>query len=150
MSEHRERVLDQAKKLVDLGIVQRAFPARLGGQDDPGGNLAGFEEMAVRDPSLQIKGGVQWGLFGAALLRLGTEQHHDRCLPGAMDRGVPGAAAITTLAHGSDVAASGTTATYDPGAEESVIHTPFRGASKEFLGNAAVHRVAAGVFPQLI
>src|SRR5690625_1140906 len=150
MAEHRERVLAQAKKLVDLGIVQRAFPERLGGQDDPGGNLAGFEEMAVGDPSLQIKGGVQWGLFGAAILHLGTEAHHDRFLPGAMDLSVPGAFAMTEIGHGSDVAAIGTTATYDPDAEEFVIHTPFRGAWKEFLGNAAVHGVAAVVFAQLI
>ncbi|WP_022916982.1 acyl-CoA dehydrogenase [Ruania albidiflava] len=150
MAEHRERVLAQAKKLVDLGIVQRAFPERLGGQDDPGGNLAGFEEMAVGDPSLQIKGGVQWGLFGAAILHLGTEQHHDRFLPGAMDLSVPGAFAMTEIGHGSDVAAIGTTATYDPDTEEFVIHTPFRGAWKEFLGNAAVHGVAAVVFAQLI
>src|SRR5699024_10904443 len=79
--EHRERVLRQAKKLVELGIVLRAFPERLGGGDDPGGNLAGFEELAVADPSLQIKSGVQWGLFGAAILHLGTEKHHDRFLP---------------------------------------------------------------------
>src|SRR5699024_4278368 len=52
-SEHRERVLRQAKKLVELDIVNRAFPERLGGHDDPGGNLAGFEELAVADPSLR-------------------------------------------------------------------------------------------------
>lgn len=150
LAEYRERVLGQAKKLVELGIVQRAFPERLGGQDDPGGNLAGFEEIAVGDPSLQIKGGVQWGLFGAAILHLGTEVHHDAFLPGAMDLSVPGCFAMTEIGHGSDVAALGTTATYDPQTEEFVIHTPVRGAWKEFIGNAGQHGVAAVVFAQLI
>ena len=36
-------------------------------------NIAGFEELVVADPSLQIKSGVQWGLFGSAILQLGTE-----------------------------------------------------------------------------
>ncbi len=52
--------------------------------------------------------------------------------------------------HGSDVSAIGTTATYDPEAEEFVIHTPFRGAWKDYLGNAALHGKAATVFAQLI
>ena len=150
LTDYRERVLAQAKKLVEMGVVQRAFPERLGGSDDPGGNLAGFEEMAIADPSLQIKGGVQWGLFGAAILHLGTEAHHDELLPGAMDLTVPGCFAMTEIGHGSDVASIGTTATYDPETEEFVVHTPFRGAWKEYIGNAGQHGVAAVVFAQLI
>src|SRR5699024_11465860 len=87
-------------------------------------------------------------LFGAAILHLGTDRHHDELLPGAMDLSVPGAFAMTEIGHGSDVAAIGTTATYDPDAEEFVIHTPFRGAWKEFLGNAAVHGRSEEVFAQ--
>ncbi|WP_159621614.1 acyl-CoA dehydrogenase [Ruania rhizosphaerae] len=150
VAEHRARVLEQSRYLVELEVVNRAFPERLGGYDDPGGNIAGFEELAVADPSLQIKGGVQWGLFGAAILHLGTEDHHDRLLPGAMDLTVPGCFAMTETGHGSDVAAIGTTATYDPQAEEFEIHTPFRGAWKDYIGNAADHGTAAVVFAQLI
>ena len=57
--------------------MHRAFPASFGGADDHGGNIAGFEELVTADPSLQIKSGVQWGLFGSAVLHLGTEEHHD-------------------------------------------------------------------------
>ena len=153
MAEHRERVLEQMRLLAhedEKHQVWLAFPERLGGGDSPGANLAGFEELVVADPSLQIKAGVQWGLFASAILHLGTPEQQDRLLPGAMDLSVPGAFAMTEIGHGSDVASVGTTATYDPETEEFVIHTPFRAAWKEFLGNAAVHATAATVFAQLI
>ncbi|GAB3598328.1 acyl-CoA dehydrogenase family protein [Microbacterium tumbae] len=148
--EHRERVLSQLHLLVENKAVHRAFPKRLGGEENNGANIAGFEELVVADPSLQIKSGVQWGLFGSAVLQLGTAEHHDRWLPGIMSLDIPGAFAMTEIGHGSDVAAVGTTATYDPETEEFVIHTPFRAATKEYLGNAALHGVAATVFAQLI
>lgn len=150
MAEHRERVLRQLKRLVESGAVHKAFPKELGGENDQGGNIAAFEELVLADPSLQIKSGVQWGLFGAAVLHLGTKPHHEKFLPGIMSLEVPGAFAMTETGHGSDVAAIGTTATYDPETEEFVIHTPFRGAWKDYLGNAALHGIAAVVFAQLV
>jgi acyl-CoA oxidase len=152
MAEHRERTFEQLGRLAREGEHQvwLAFPERLGGGDAPGANLAGFEELTVADPSLQIKAGVQWGLFASAILHLGTPEQQDRWLPGAMDLSVPGAFAMTETGHGSDVAAIGTTATYDPQTEEFVIRTPFRAAWKDYLGNAAVHATAATVFAQLV
>ncbi|MCK8609240.1 acyl-CoA dehydrogenase [Agromyces sp. C10] len=150
MAEHRERVLGQLKLLVDSGAIAKAFPKELGGEDDHGGNIAAFEELVLADPSLQIKSGVQWGLFGAAVLHLGTRPHHEKYLPGIMSLEVPGAFAMTETGHGSDVASIGTTATYDPETQEFVLHTPFRGAWKDYLGNAALHGIAAVVFAQLI
>lgn len=150
MDEHRERVLSQLHVLTNERAVQRAFPAEFGGNDDHGGSLAAFEELVAADPSLQIKAGVQWGLFGGAVLHLGTEEHHKKWLPGILDFSVPGAFAMTEIGHGSDVANVATTATYDPQTEEFVIHTPFKAAWKEFLGNAALHGKDATVFAQLI
>ena len=150
MAEHRERVLDQIRILAAEGDVLRAFPTALGGADDPGGSIARFEETITADPSLQIKAGVQWGLFASAILHLGTADHHARLLPAAMSVEVPGAFAMTETGHGSDVASIATTATYDPQTEEFVIHTPFRAAWKDYLGNAALHGTAAVVFAQLI
>ncbi|MEO6826055.1 MAG: acyl-CoA dehydrogenase [Microbacteriaceae bacterium] len=150
LSEHRNRVSEQLKILVATGAVHRAFPEYLGGHDDHGGNIAGFEELVTADPSLQIKAGVQWGLFGAAVLHLGTERHHRQFLPAIMSLEVPGAFAMTEIGHGSDVASIATTATYDPQAREFVINTPFRAAWKEYNGNAAIDGKAAVVFAQLI
>ena len=150
MAEHRERTLTQLHLLVEHGGSRRAFPAEYGGHGDNGANLAGFQELVLADPSLQIKSGVQWGLFGSAIFQLGTKEHHDKWLPSVIDMSLPGAFAMTETGHGSDVAAIGTTATYDPETEEFVIHTPFRGAWKDYLGNAALHGKAATVFAQLI
>lgn len=150
MTEHRERVLEQLGLLVEAGAIQRAFPKYLGGGDNHGGNIAAFQELVFADPSLQIKSGVQWGLFGAAILHLGTKEHHDKWLPDVISLKLPGAFAMTEIGHGSDVASIGTTATYDPETEEFVVHTPFKGAWKDYLGNAALHGQAAVVFAQLI
>jgi acyl-CoA oxidase len=150
LDEQRARVFGQLALLVESGAVHRAFPTSLGGQDNHGGNIASFEEVVLADPSLQIKSGVQWGLFGAAVLHLGTERHHEKLLPGIMNLEVPGAFAMTETGHGSDVAAIGTTATYDSANDEFVINTPFRAAWKDYLGNAGQHGKAAVVFAQLI
>ncbi|MEJ1154396.1 acyl-CoA dehydrogenase [Microbacterium marmarense] len=150
MAEHRERVLEQMHLLVPHGASRRAIPKEYGGEGNNGANIAGFQELVLADPSLQIKSGVQWGLFGSAVLQLGTKKHHDKWLRDIVDLTIPGAFAMTETGHGSDVAAIGTTATYDVETEEFVIHTPFRGAWKDYLGNAAVHGKAATVFAQLI
>ena len=150
MADHRARVLDQLGLLVKEGAVHKAFPKSVGGLEDAGGNIAQFEELVLADPSLQIKAGVQWGLFGAAVMHLGTEEHHTKWLPGIMSLEIPGAFAMTETGHGSDVSAVGTTATYDEATHEFVIDTPFRAAWKDYLGNAALHGEAAVVFAQLI
>jgi acyl-CoA oxidase len=150
VAEHRERVLAQLRLLRAEGDVHRSFPERFGGANDHGGFLARFEELGSADLSLQIKSGVQWGLFASAIYHLGTERNHDDFLDDALSIRVPGAFAMTETGHGSDVAAIGTTATYDPDTQEFEIHTPFRAAWKDYLGNAAQHGTAAVVFARLI
>ncbi|MEV8041241.1 acyl-CoA dehydrogenase [Arthrobacter sp. NPDC080082] len=149
-TDHRKRVFGQLGILVDNGAVHRAFPKELGGADEHGANIAGFQELVVADPSLQIKAGVQWGLFGSAVNHLGTEEHHKKWLPGIMSLEIPGCFAMTETGHGSDVASIATTATYDPDAGEFVLHTPFRAAWKDYIGNAANDGLAAVVFAQLV
>ena len=148
--EHRERVYRQIKTLVDEGATSFGFPKEVGGNADPGGSLTVFEELILADPSLQIKYGVQWGLFGAAILYLGTDYHHKQLLPTVINLETAGCFAMTETGHGSDVANIGTTATYDEAKQEFVIHTPNRHAWKDYIGNAALHGKAAVVFAQLI
>jgi acyl-CoA oxidase len=150
IAEHRARALDQLRVLVDAGAIQRPYPPEFGGQDNHGGNLAAFEELTLADPSLQIKAGVQWGLFGSAVHHLGTERNHREFLPGIIAFDVPGCFAMTETGHGSDVQNIATSATYDPDTQEFVVHTPFRGAWKDYIGNAALHGKAAVVFAKLV
>jgi acyl-CoA oxidase len=42
--------------------------------------MAVFETLAYHDLSLSVKFGVQFGLFGGAILNLGTKYHHDTYL----------------------------------------------------------------------
>ncbi|MEL0200226.1 MAG: acyl-CoA dehydrogenase [Aquiluna sp.] len=149
MDKHRDWTLKALKTLVKEGATQYGFPEELGGQRNPGGSLSSFEELILGDASLQIKFGVQWGLFGSAILNLGTEHHHKTFLPAVTRLDTPGCFAMTETGHGSDVASIGTTATYDPASEEFVIHTPDRHSYKDYIGNAALHGEAAVVFAQL-
>src|SRR5690606_29463233 len=59
LRDHRDRVVKALHLLVDLGVTGRAFPKRMGGSEDPGANISGFEELVLGDPSVAIKGGVQ-------------------------------------------------------------------------------------------
>ncbi|WGH91308.1 acyl-CoA dehydrogenase [Auritidibacter ignavus] len=150
LAEHRARNLEQLKLLTERNLISKAFPKRFGGEDDHGGNVAGFSELVHAHPSLQIKAGVQWGLFGAAILHLGTEKHHEKWLEDVISLELPGIYAMTEIGHGSDVDKVATTATYIPEDGEFEIHTPFKAAWKDYLGNAALHGKAAVVFAQLI
>ncbi len=150
VAQQRERVLEQMHVLAREGVSRIMLPESLGGPNDNGGNVAAFEELVVADPSLQIKAGVQWGLYTSAILQLGTAEHHERWIEDAMTLATPGAFAMTEIGHGSDVQSLATTATYDPSTQEWVVHTPFRAAWKDYLGNAALHARAATVFARLI
>ena len=114
METHRTRVLAQAKSLADNGHATLGFPRRYGGQGDVGGSVTSFEMLAFADLSLQVKAGVQWGLFGGAILHLGTERHHEAYLEQVTSLELPGCFAMTETGHGSNVQSVETTATYDP------------------------------------
>ena len=96
-----------------------------------------------------IKFGVQFGLFGGSIHRLGTERHHEEYLEKVGSMELPGCFAMTEWGHGSNVRELETTARYDPEAEEFVIDTPRDAARKEWIGNAAAHGRMATVFAQL-
>jgi acyl-CoA oxidase len=150
MEEHRDRVLAWARELASEGDSAMGYPVEYGGQDAVGRSVAAFETLAFGDLSLLVKCGVQFGLFGGAVLHLGTARHHARHLRDIAAMELVGCFAMTETGHGSNVAALRTTATYDPASEEFVVHTPDDDARKDYIGNAARDARLAAVFAQLI
>jgi acyl-CoA oxidase len=148
--EHRAQVLAWARELAEAGGTAIGYPVEYGGQGEVGRSIAAFETLAFGDLSLLVKCGVQFGLFGGAVLHLGTARHHERYLRAIARLELPGCFAMTETAHGSNVQALGTTATYDHAAGEFVVHTPDDGARKDYIGNAARDGRVAAVFAQLI
>ncbi|HEX8855450.1 MAG TPA: acyl-CoA dehydrogenase [Thermoleophilaceae bacterium] len=147
--EHRERVLQWMRALAEEGGTKLGFPEEYGGMGTVGGSIAAFETLGHADLSLLVKCGVQFGLFGGAVLHLGNAQHHERYLPGVMSAELPGCFAMTETGHGSNVQALGTTATYEPETGEFVVNTPHEESRKDYIGNAALHGRMAAVFAQL-
>jgi acyl-CoA oxidase len=150
LDEYRDQVLAWAKELADEGQTATGFPVEYGGEGAVGRSIAAFETMAFGDLSLLVKIGVQFGLFGGAVLHLGTAKHHERYLRAITSLELPGCFAMTETGHGSNVQALETTATYDPAAREFVVDTPSEDARKDYIGNAARHGRMAAVFAQLI
>ena len=74
--EHRARVLAWAEELAASGRTAIGYPAEYGGENAVGRSVAAFETLAHGDLSLLVKFGVQFGLFGGAVLHLGTRRHH--------------------------------------------------------------------------
>ena len=147
---YRQRVFEQAKELARTPGPKLGFPKRYGGGEDAGAYVTGFETLAFGDLSLLVKTGVQWGLFGGAVLHLGTEVHHERYLRSIISLELPGCFAMTETGHGSDVQSLRTTATYEPDEQVFVVHTPDEDARKDYIGNAARDGHMAVVFAQLI
>src|SRR6266576_276976 len=150
VEEHRARVTEQARMVSQTRSARLFFPREYGGEADIGGALTAFETIALVDLSLLVKIGVQYGLFGGVIRRLGTRRHHERYLRAAMTMELPGRFAMTETGHGSDVQSIRTTATYDTSRQEFVIHTPDDDARKDYIGNLARDGRLAAVFAQLI
>jgi acyl-CoA oxidase len=148
--EYRERVLEALERLADEGFGSLGYPARYGGSDDPAASVAVFETLAYGNLSVVVKFGVQFGLFGGSVLQLGTERHHRQYLRAIASLALPGCYAMSETGHGSNVRDLETTATYDAETDELVVHTPHRRASKDYIGNAALHGRLATVFARLI
>jgi acyl-CoA oxidase len=146
---YRDQVLRWCRILADQGLGALAYPEEYGGEADLEKFLVAFETLAYHDLSLVIKFGVQFGLWGLGLQRLGTEKHHEQYLEGAGTLEIPGCFAMTERRHGSNVRGLETTARYDPETQEFIINTPHNGAHKEWIGNAAEHGRVAIVFAQL-
>src|SRR3712207_2070386 len=148
--DYRELVKDVVVELAATGQTGYGFPQEHGGGGDIGASVAAFETSAFGDLSVVVKLGVQFGLFGGAILHLGTERHHSEYLKRVVTGEIFGAFAMTETGHGSNVQALGTTATYDQATDTFVVHTPDDASRKDYIGNAAMHAGVAVVFAQLV
>ena len=152
--EFRERVKDLVVEIAKTGQTGMGFPTEYGGGGDIGASIAAFETLAYGDLSVLVKVGVQFGLFGGAILQLGTNSHHDAYLAKLITGELMGCFAMTESGHGSNVQRLGTVATFDKETGEFVITTPKdtslqASARKDYIGNAALHAELAVVFAQL-
>ncbi len=147
--EFRERVLALVREMAATGSSGLGFPTKYGGGGDIGASIAAFETLGFGDLSVLVKVGVQFGLFGGAILQLGSEHHHDEYVADLVTGNLMGCFAMTETGHGSNVQALGTVATYDAETDEWVITTPDDLSRKDYIGNAAAHAHAAVVFAQL-
>ncbi|MFF5787501.1 acyl-CoA dehydrogenase [Streptomyces sp. NPDC012693] len=145
----RERVREVVVEMAATGQTGMGFPEAYGGGGDVGASIAAFETLAFGDLSVLVKVGVQFGLFGGAILHLGTERHHEAYLPDLITGELMGCFAMTETGHGSNVQALGTVARYDAARQEFVITTHGDQARKDYIGNAARHAELAVVFARL-
>ncbi len=146
---YRDLVRDVVVDIAATGQTAYHFPEEYGGRGDFGATVAAFETTAFADQSVLVKVGVQFGLFGGAVLNLGTKAHHDAYVADLAYGRLLGCFAMTETGHGSNVQAIGTTATYDKATQEFVINTPDDASRKDYIGNAARHAEMAAVFAQL-
>ena len=77
LDEARDWALDHLVEMAGKGYAVAGFPGRGGTVSE---SIAHFEMTALGDLSLNIKSGVQHGLFGGAITNLGEQWHHDTFL----------------------------------------------------------------------
>lgn len=145
---YRAEVMVWIKVLAEQGFGALSYPSDYGGKNAGGQYAAIFETLAHHDLSMVVKFGVQFGLFGGAILHLGTEKHHRLYLSDIGTLKLAGCFAMTETNHGSNVRGLETTAHYDPHHQQFIINTPHERAGKEYIGNALYGRMAV-VFAQL-
>lgn len=146
--EHREKTLDRIRMLVAEGFTKMPYAPEHGGEGKGSAYINIGEILAHADMSLAVKQGVQFGLFGTSIERLGTEKHQ-HLIPDIISCKLLGGFGMTEMSCGSDVQGTQTVAIYDHATRSFEITTPNPDARKTYIGNAAKHGKMMVVFAQL-
>ncbi|XP_057976482.1 peroxisomal acyl-coenzyme A oxidase 1-like isoform X2 [Malania oleifera] len=93
---------------------------------------------------------LHWGMFVPAIKGQGTEEQQQKWLPLAYKMQIIGCYAQTELGHGSNVQGLETTATFDRGTDEFIIHSPTLTSSKWWPGGLGKVSTHAVVYARLI
>ena len=149
IAEARDWTRDKIGQLAASGRGGAGFPTSGGGDGELAGSIVNFEILALADLSLTVKVGVHFGLFGGAIINLGTEEQLQEFGPKVISLELPGAYAMTEVGHGSNVQALETTIAFDAATDELVVHSPTPSATKTYIGNAAEDARMAVVYGQL-
>lgn len=147
-ADYRELTLDRVKMLISEGFTKMPYAEANGGEGKGSAYINIGEMIAHADMSLAVKQGVQFGLFGTSIERLGTEKHQ-HLIKDVIEGRLLGGFGMTEMACGSDVQGTQTVAVFDPATREFEITTPHPDARKTYIGNAAKHGRMMVVFAQL-
>lgn len=143
MDAKRVLTLDQLKHLSSRNIltVEDVF-------ERPMRYFAGAEIFNMFAPTMAIKIGVHYTLFGGAVASLGTKKHR-QFIDMANSLESLCSFSLTEMGHGSNARAVETIATFDKEKDEFVIHSPTTMAQKYFIGGS-VHGTHTVVFAQMM
>lgn len=145
VSMERERTLARLERLRKEGM----FKVLLSPTVD---NLRRYDTMgnviALLDHSLEVLLGVNFGLFGGTVARLGSTAQRDHWLPKIVSGEEFGCFALTELGHGSNVRGIETIADFN--GDSFVLHSPTESSQKFWIGGAAQHATVAVVFARLM
>jgi len=144
LDQMRELAYKRLKKVADAKLFS-VFDF----QNDPKNLLTAHEMLAQADGALATKFTVQFNLFSGTLFALHTERHRD-FLKRVDDLSAMGCFCFTELGYGNNAVEMETTATYDEGKQEFVIHSPTTLSQKYWITNGACHANYAVVFAQTI
>ncbi|KJE92816.1 peroxisomal acyl-coenzyme A oxidase 3 [Capsaspora owczarzaki ATCC 30864] len=130
-------------------VIEYQFVTEADLEQDPMIALIVSNLLTSFDVSLAPKLFLSCGMFAQCLVNMGTERHL-KYLPMIATLEIVGCFALTELAHGSNVRAMMTTATYDRTTREFVLHSPSYLATKWWVGLLGQTANYAVVFARLI
>eukprot|EP01027_Heterolobosea_sp_BB2_P010894 GEZU01015918.1.p1 GENE.GEZU01015918.1~~GEZU01015918.1.p1 ORF type:complete len:639 (-),score=170.14 GEZU01015918.1:78-1994(-) len=145
LSEERDLARERAKRIIQAGFIHVEDI-----KNDPYKVFTFFETLATWDGASSTKIGIQFNLFGASILFLGTEEHHKKYLKDVSELKYFGCFCLTELSHGSNAQGIQTIATYIKETGEFDIFTPCEEAQKFWIGNSAIDAKYGTVFANLI